>query len=124
MWRCPKDCLPRGIHISPLGVIPKKNKPGKWRLIVDLSALQGGIINDGIDSELSSLSCSSIDHLAALVVSEGRGSLLRRVHTMKVMRIGSELIRIVCVHTDCALTAIRIGCVFSQSTSIGGLKPV
>ena len=40
---------------------------------------------------------------------------------MKVMRIGGELIRIVCVHTECALTAIRA---FGQSTSIGGLKPV
>ena len=50
--------------------------------------------------------------------------LIRRVHTMKVMRIGAELIRIVCVHTECALTAIRIECAFSQSTSIGGLKPV
>ena len=52
------------------------------------------------------------------------GIILRRVHTMKVMRIGSELIRIVYVHTECALTAIRIECAFSQSTSIGGLKPV
>ena len=43
---------------------------------------------------------------------------------MKVMRIGGELIRIVCVHTECALTAIRIECAFDQSTSIGGLKPV
>ena len=41
---------------------------------------------------------------------------------MKVMRIGSELIRIVCVHTECALTAIHIECAFSQSTFIGGLK--
>ena len=41
---------------------------------------------------------------------------------MKVMRIGSKLIRIVCVHTECALTAIRIECIFGQSTSIGGLK--
>ena len=41
---------------------------------------------------------------------------------MKVMCIGSELIRIVCVHTECALTAIRIECAFSQSTLIGGLK--
>ena len=49
---------------------------------------------------------------------------LRRVHTMKVMRIGGELIQIVCVHTECALTAIRIECAFGQSTSIGGLKPV
>ena len=43
---------------------------------------------------------------------------------MKVMRIRGELIRIVCVHTECALTAIRIEWAFSQSTSIGGLKPV
>ena len=38
------------------------------------------------------------------------------------MHIGSELIHIVCVHTECALTAIRIECAFDQSTSIGGLK--
>ena len=44
--------------------------------------------------------------------------VLRRVHTMKVMRIGSELICIVCVHTECVLTAIHIECAFSQSTSI------
>ena len=43
---------------------------------------------------------------------------------MKVMHIGGELIRIVCVHTECALTAVRIECAFGQSTSIGGLKPV
>ena len=53
-----------------------------------------------------------------------RPAVKRRVHTMKIMRIGSELIRIVSVHTECALTAIRIECAFSQSTSIGGLKPV
>ena len=41
---------------------------------------------------------------------------------MKVMRIASELIQIICVHTEGALTAIRIECTFSQSTSIGGLK--
>ena len=29
-----------GIQISPFGVIPK-NKPGEWRLIVDLSAPEG-----------------------------------------------------------------------------------
>ena len=38
--------------------------------------------------------------------------------------IKSELIRIACVHTECALTAIRIEFAFSQSTSIGGLKPI
>ena len=28
-----------GIHCSPKGIIPKKNKPGKWRLIVGGSLL-------------------------------------------------------------------------------------
>ena len=28
-----------GVHVSSFGVIPKKNNPNKWRLILDLSAL-------------------------------------------------------------------------------------
>ena len=40
------------------------------------------------------------------------------------MRIESKLICIICVHTKSALTAICFECAFSQSTSIGGLKPV
>ena len=43
---------------------------------------------------------------------------------MKVMCIGIELNCIVCIHTECALTAIRIEFAFSQSTSMGGLKSV
>ena len=43
---------------------------------------------------------------------------------MKVKCIEGELICIVYVYTECALTAIRIECAFSQSTSIGGSKPV
>ena len=30
-----------GIYCSPLGVIPKKNRPNKWRLIINLSAPEG-----------------------------------------------------------------------------------
>ena len=52
--------------------------------IVDLSAPQGGSINDGIDSELSSL---SIDHLDALVMSEGRGSLLVKADIKEAYRM-------------------------------------
>ena len=48
-------CLnPRGVDLGPPGLIPKKNKPGKWRQIVDLSFLEGLSINDGIDTDLSS----------------------------------------------------------------------
>ena len=37
-----------GVHVSPFGVIPKKNKPNKWGLILDLSAPAGASVNDGI----------------------------------------------------------------------------
>ena len=40
-----------GVHCSPIGVIPKKNRPGHWRLIVDLSSPDGGSVNDGVDKE-------------------------------------------------------------------------
>ena len=38
------------------------------------------------------------------------------------MHIGSELICIVCIHTECTLTTIHIECAFGQSTSRGDLK--
>ena len=87
MWKVLLAVLPSGAHISPLGVIPKKNKPGKWGLIVDLSSPQGASVNDGIDSEVSSLSYASLDHLAALVVSEGRGTFLVKADIKEVYRM-------------------------------------
>ena len=56
-------------------------------MIVDLSAPQGMNVNDGIDSELSSLSYSSMDHLASLVVSVGKGSLLVKADIQETYRI-------------------------------------
>uniref|UniRef100_A0A1X7T1M1 Uncharacterized protein n=1 Tax=Amphimedon queenslandica TaxID=400682 RepID=A0A1X7T1M1_AMPQE len=43
------------LHISPMGMIPQKNKPGKWQLTVDLSSPKGNIVNNGISSELASV---------------------------------------------------------------------
>ena len=39
-------------HISPFGVIPKKSKPGQWRLIVDLSSPENA---SGIDKDMCSI---------------------------------------------------------------------
>ena len=44
------------VHINPVGAMPKKNKLGKWRLIVDLSSPEKGSINDDISTECSSVS--------------------------------------------------------------------
>ena len=60
-----RDKMP-GVHVSPLGVIPK-SEPGKWRLILDLSSPEGGSVNDGITKELCSLSYMSVDEVAARV---------------------------------------------------------
>jgi len=42
------EVLKLGMHCSPFGVIRKKHKLGKWRLIIDLSAPEGSSVNDGI----------------------------------------------------------------------------
>ena len=87
MWKCPMGVRPKGVHISPLGLIPKKNKPGKWRMIVDLSSSRGSSINDGISSDVASLQYTSIDDLAALVESEGEGSYLVKADIQEAYRM-------------------------------------
>ena len=56
---------PKGIQITPIRVVPKKNKPGKW---TDLSSSEGSSVNDAISTEHSSLKYPSIDHLSLLVL--------------------------------------------------------
>jgi len=67
------------IHCSPFGVIPKKNKPGKWRLILDLSAPTDHSVNDGIAKELCSLSYTSVDDVVSGILSLGQGSVLAKL---------------------------------------------
>ena len=68
-----------GVQISPFGVIPKGRTPGKWRLIVDLSSPKGSSVNDGISSDLCSLSYISIDDVSRVIASLGRGTLLAKI---------------------------------------------
>ena len=63
----------KDIHTSPIGAIPKKNKPGKWRLIVDLSSPPDHSVNDGISSEWSSVTYPTVDHLSTMVLCQDRG---------------------------------------------------
>ena len=65
------------VHVSPFGVIPK-SEPGKWRLIVNLSAPEGGSVNDGISREMCSLSYLSIDEVVSWVLQLGRGALMAK----------------------------------------------
>ena len=72
------DDLARKIHCSPFGVIPKKNKPNKWRLILDLSSPEGQSINDGIGKDMASLTYISVDDVVAVIRKAGKGALLGR----------------------------------------------
>ena len=117
MWKYPRHVSPPGIHTSPIGVIPKKNRPGKWRIIVDLSSPRGFSVNDGISSDLSSLACTSVDHLASLVLSCGRGALLVKADI-------KEAYRMVPIHPDDRhlLGVWWNGCVYIDRMLLFGLR--
>ncbi len=66
VWKVEKGT--QGIQCSPFGVIPKKGKPGRWRLIVNLSAPDGKSVNDGIDKGLSSVAYTSVDDVVRRVL--------------------------------------------------------
>ena len=72
--------------ISPVGVIPKHNRPGKWRLIVHLSAPEGNSVNNGISSELSSVCYASIDDAVFFIRHLGGGCLLAKLDLMEAYR--------------------------------------
>ncbi len=75
-----------GVHRSPFGVIPKKGKPGCWRLIVDLSSPEGSSVNDGISADLSSLSYTSVDEVMRKVLEVGRGALMAKADIKQAYR--------------------------------------
>ena len=72
--------------ISPFGVIPKRNRPGKWRLIVNLSAPEGNSVNNAISSELSSVCYASIDDAVSFIRHLGGGCLLAKLDLMEAYR--------------------------------------
>ncbi len=74
-------------HISPFGVIPKKSKPGKWRLIVDLSSPSNASVNDGIDKDMCSISYITTDAIVDQVLSNGQGSLMAKVDIKQAYRM-------------------------------------
>ena len=75
------------VHTSPFGVIPKKHQPGKWRLIVDLSARDGHSVNDFIEKEFSILSYISIDNIAQVVLQLRKGTLLGKMDVKEAFRL-------------------------------------
>ena len=74
------------IHCSQFGVILKRNRPNKWRLIVDLSSPEGHSMNDGISKDLSSLSYVSVEDVVTGIIQRGRGTLLAKMDIRQAYR--------------------------------------
>ena len=74
-------------HISPFGVIPKRAKPGKWRLIVDLSSPSNASVNDGIDKDMCSVSYVTVDQVVDELLRLVPGALMGKVDIKQAYRI-------------------------------------
>ena len=59
------------VHVSRFGVIEKKHQEGKFQIIVDLLSPEGKSINDGITTELCSLSYTRVDNVIKSYLSVG-----------------------------------------------------
>ena len=70
---------PGDAHCNPVGLIPKSHKPGKFWLIVDLSAPLNRSVNDGIDLGLCSLSYASVDDAVLLVCDARQGAFMAKL---------------------------------------------
>jgi hypothetical protein len=75
-----------GLQVSPCGVIPKRNRPDKWRLIANLSAPLLASANDAIDAELSSIAYTSLDEAGHIVNQLGQGCLLAEFDLQEAYR--------------------------------------
>jgi len=74
------------IQISPLGVISKKDKENRWRLIMDLSAPHSSSVNDGIDRDFCNFHYMSVDTAAAHMRNLGRRALLAKIDIKQAYR--------------------------------------
>lgn len=82
----PRPPLP-DLHISRFGVIPKRGRPGKWRLIVDLSHPAGYSVNDGINGDDFTLSYARVEDAIDFIMQEGRGTLLAKIDIRDAYRL-------------------------------------
>ena len=79
------QAVPR-LQISAFGVIPKRGRVGKWRLIVDLSSPEGHSVNAGVTQDLCSISYTSVDEAVRLIQLSGRGTLLAKMDLKEAYR--------------------------------------
>ncbi|KAK3086988.1 hypothetical protein FSP39_000072 [Pinctada imbricata] len=79
----------KNFQISPLGVVPKKEK-NEFRVIHHLSHPDGNSINDGINSIHTSVQYQTIEDAIRIVAKFGRGTLMAKTdieHAFKLIPI-------------------------------------
>ena len=74
------------VHVSRFGVIPKSDKPGEWRMILDLSFPPLKSVNEGIDRQLCSLRYPTVDQAVAHILQVGQGAVLAKVDVAHAFR--------------------------------------
>ncbi|XP_053556935.1 uncharacterized protein LOC128648362 [Bombina bombina] len=72
--------------VSPLGVVPKKEK-GKYRMIQHLSYPRGNSVNDAIDKLDSSVQYQSFDSAVRIVKRLGKGALMAKIDVESAFRL-------------------------------------
>lgn len=75
------------VHINPIGIIPKPHQPGRYRLIVDLSAPKEYSNNDGLPSDLCSVSYVRVDDAITLLRQLGPGALMAKLDLKSAYRM-------------------------------------
>ena len=75
------------VQVSRIGVVPKGHTVGRWRLITDLSFPKGHSVNDGVSSNLCSMSYTSVDRLVQVVASFGKGALMAKIDIKSAYRL-------------------------------------
>ena len=84
-------------------MVPKDHQPGKFRLIIDLSAPVGGSVNKEIDPNLTSLTYPRVEDAVRLIKAAGSGAFMAKLDLKAAYRH-------VLVHPDDqSLLAIRWG---------------
>ena len=72
------------VHVTPIGLVPKNDQPGAWRMIVDLSHPQG---YRAILYTLCSPQYPSIDDAVAVILSLGRYTQLVKIDLKSAYRV-------------------------------------
>lgn len=72
--------------VSPLGVVLKK-EPNKFRVIHHLSFPKGGSLNDALNPEECTVSCTSFDAAVGWVRWYGQGALMAKADIESAFRL-------------------------------------